>query len=242
MVCVRCGATVGEGDSLCLTCTQQGHQVLKCDFIKSTVTFFPIGTVLESPHDHPDGRKIDSRPASGGRSVSKISGKCAYKVDLSGSLEPGRPNEKQVMKVLKQLLEAEGKDVSPRNDAQDDRGVDGVMDINGNTVEVQIVTLPAGSSLWYKLANDQNVSLIGDRYQAVSLIRDALERKANKYKGDYLVHDSSHEGVFADTNLVDGYISKYGNPADEFSIKEVFIIGPTVKSSIRLGAATQPAR
>ena len=62
-------------------------------------------------------------------------------------------------------------------------------------------------------------------------------RLTKKFNGDYLVLDVSYIGAMVVSELVDDYISKYGNPNDEFSFNEVFIIGPTVKSSIRLGNA-----
>jgi hypothetical protein len=35
--------------------------------------------------------------------------------------------------------------------------------------------------------------------------------------------------------LVDAYIGMHGNPANEFSLVDVWIIGPTARSSVRLG-------
>ena len=41
--------------------------------------------------------------------------------------------------------------------------------------------------------------------------------------------------------LIDDYINKYGDPIDEFTFKDVWIIGVTAQSSIRLGTAVKPS-
>lgn len=241
MVCVRCGAAVEKGASLCLSCTQQGHQVLKCDFIKSTSTFYPIGTVLESPFGHPDGRSVISNPASGGQSVSKVDDNGTFQAKLSGSLNLGTSNEPHVIKILIQVLKAEDKDVSLIPGARDDRGQDALLSINDCQVEVQIVTIPAEPKLWKELADSKTSSRSGDRAEAVRLVREALEHKENKAEGALLVIDASHVSAMVGHKLIDDYISKHGNPTDEFSFKEVLIIGPTVKSSMRLETTVQPS-
>ena len=57
---------------------------------------------------------------------------------------------------------------------------------------------------------------------------------ANTARGTLLALDASHFGAIVGPNLVDAYFSRYRNPEDEFKFKEVWIIGPTVRSSARL--------
>ena len=85
------------------------------------MTGYPIGTVVESPFGHPQGRYVISKPASGGQSDSKVDDNGTLHVDLSGSLDKGTPNEWHVKKILEQALKAEGNDVHQVVDPKDDR-------------------------------------------------------------------------------------------------------------------------
>jgi hypothetical protein len=236
MVCAKCGAFLEEAATICFACTPRSY-VLKAEPGKLRITGSPVGFVVEGSPDHPDGRRVDYRPASGGQSVSQTDATGAFQADLSGSLERGRPGEPHVMKILAQVLRANGHDVRSVGGDRDDRGQDGLLSIDGRQVEVQIVSLPVDPQLWQELATRQASSRSGDRLVAVGLVRAALEHKAGRATGILLALDASHFGAMVGSKLVDAYIGMHGNPADEFSLVDVWIIGPTARSSVRLGPA-----
>jgi hypothetical protein len=236
MVCAKCGAFLEEAVTTCLVCTPRSY-VLKAEPGKFQITGSPVGFVVEGPPDHPAGRRVDYRPASGGQSVSQTDATGAFQADLSGFLERGRPGEQHVMKILTQALRANGHDVLSVGGARDDRGQDGLLSIDGRQVEVQIVSLPVDPQLWKELATRRASARSGDRLVAVKLVRAALEHKAGKAMGTLLALDAAHFGAMVGSKLVDAYISMHGNPADEFSLVDVWIIGPTARSSVRLGPA-----
>jgi hypothetical protein len=47
--------------------------------------------------------------------------------------------------------------------------------------------------------------------------------------------DAANFGALVGRRLVEAYRAKYANPVEEFSFAEVWIIGPTVPYSVRLG-------
>jgi hypothetical protein len=234
MVCAKCGASLEEAATTCPTCTPRSY-VLEAEPGKYQIAGSPVGFVAEGPPDHPAGRQVDYRSASGGQSVSQTDATGAFQADLSGSLERGRPGEWHVMKVLAQVLRANGYDVRSVVGLRDDRGQDGLLLIDGSKVEVQIVSVPSDPQLWNELANLRCSSRSGDRLVAVDWIRAALEHKKGKAKGTLLALDASHFGAMVGPKLVNAYLSMYRNPADEFSLRDVWIIGPTALSSVRLG-------
>ena len=139
------------------------------------------------------------------------------------------------MKVLIQALQATGRDVRQLDGARDECGEDGLLEVDGLEVGVQIrLCLPVNSQVGSELATRGASSPSGDQPEAVRWIREALKQKANTARGTLLALDASHFGAIVGPNLVDAYFSRYRNPEDEFKFKEVWIIGPTVRSSARL--------
>lgn len=194
----------------------------------------PIGMVVEGPPDSPQGRRLESRPASGGRAFSETDGTGTFVAELSGELDRGRHAEEQAIDVLIQALKARGDQVQLLPGSQDDRGEDGRLSINGITTPVQVVSVPADPSLWNELSRQGTALRQGD---GVGLVRQALLHKKDKAIGTLLVVDAAQVGAIVGPALVENYCRKHGDPEREFSLREAWIIGPTVRSTIRLRLA-----
>lgn len=201
---------------------------------KYEITPYPIGTVVESPPNHSGGRRVEYRPASGGKAISDTDTVGSFKAELSGRLERGKSNEPYVMKTLAAALRGQGHQVNRKRGARDDRGEDGLLVVDGRQIEVQIVTMPVDPDVWKTLTATGAFSGAGDLHAQVALVRGALERKALSAKGTLVALDAAHFGAIVRRELVDAYLAKYGNPVKEFSFDDVWIVGPTVRSSIRL--------
>jgi hypothetical protein len=117
---------------------------------------------------------------------------------------------------------------------RDDRGEDGRLSINGKNVEVQIVSMPADPELWKELSTHSAVSLEGKPDDAVRMVRQALLHKKDKAVGLLLALDAAHVGAIVGPNLVEDYLATHGDPEEEFSLAQVWIVGPTARSSFRL--------
>ena len=124
--------------------------------------------------------------------------------------------------------------MTPVGGDPDHEGEDGLLSINGQTVTIQIVTMPADSTLWKELSLADTASRQGTIDDAVQAVRNALMHKKYNAAGTLLALDAAHVGAIVSPRLVQAYQAMYGEPEEEFSLVEVWIIGPSVRSSIRL--------
>jgi len=239
MVCEVCGRDLQPLERACPTCGP-AHYVLKAQPGDYRITGYPMGTLVEGPPDSTEGRRVDSRPASGGRSYSSTDPTGAFTADLSGPLVRGRHGEERVLKVLTQALRARGEEVSSLVGGRDDRGEDGLLSIGGQTVRIQIVSMPVDPTVWKELSMDDAASREGTTDDAVRMVRDALVHKKDKAAGTLLALDAAHVGAIFGPRLVAAYQAAYGDPEEEFSLVEAWIIGPSARSSVRLGLRRPP--
>lgn len=230
-VCPHCDV---EMDGEPLTCPKCGrhHHVLQPKTAELLITGQPIGMVVEGDPESAGGRRLDSHPASGGKSLSTIDENGVFEIVLSGALDAGHPSESHVMKVLIDKVKASGADVHRIAGEQDERGEDALLKIDDDVVPVQVTTIP--TDIWDRLAKGEQVVLRGDTDAAVALIREAVERKSRSARGALLALDASHVGVIIRQKLLDAYACQFGNPCEEFGYRSVWIIGITSRSSIRL--------
>jgi hypothetical protein len=233
MVCVQCGQGLDAPDGAC-SCAALTY-VLNAGPGEMQITGQPIGVVVEGPPESPSGRRVDSRPALGGRSHSSTDGTGAFAAELSGPLDRGRLGEGHALEILIQVLRARGDEVTQLSCGRDDHGEDGLLLINGNRVPVQCVSLPVDPSLWRNLSLRDTASTSGLSQDAVQLVRQALIHKKGKATGTILVLDAAHVGAIVGPSLAESYRAAFGNPEEEFSLIEAWILGPTVRSAIRLG-------
>jgi len=138
------------------------------------------------------------------------------------------------MKVLVAAHKDQGHDVNQTRGAQDENGEDGLLVVDGRQIVTQIVTMPADEKVWRTLNTCGAASLPGDLRAQVGLVRGALERKANKATGALVALDATHFGALVGRKLVDAYLAEYRSPVEEFAFLDVWIVGPTVRSTVRL--------
>lgn len=179
---------------------------------------------------------MDSRPASGGHAYSRTDPTGAFAVELSGPLVRGRPGEERVIDVLTQAIRARGEEVAPLVGSRDDFGEDGLLSISDHTVCLQIVSVPVDSRVWRELSSDDCASQAGTADDAVRSVREALVHKRAKARATLLALDAVHFGAIVGPRLGEAYRAAHGDPEEEFDLIEAWIIGPTVRSSIRLGS------
>jgi hypothetical protein len=67
------------------------------------------------------------------------------------------------------------------------------------------------------------------------MVREALVHKKDKAAGTLLALDAAHVGAIVGPRLVEAYQAAHDDPEEEFSLVEAWIIGPTARSSVRLG-------
>lgn len=230
MNCEKCGQPLDQGSF----CRCSGNVIKVPLSGELGIKGSPLGMVVEGPPDSPKGRRVESSPSSGGRAYSRTDGTGRFVAELFVPLDRGRQGEKHAIEVLMQTLKARGDQVQLLPGGQDDRGEDARLLINGRTIYVQVVSIPVDPSFWKTLSTQGTALKEG---ACVDLIRQALLHKKNKANGTILVIDAAQVGAIVGPALVNTYYRTYDDPEREFSLQEVWIAGPTVRSTIRLHLA-----
>ena len=215
-------------------CSNCGGRVLKAEGAVFNYTGSRIGMIVEGDPNSPTGRRVESRPASGGTADSSVAADGAFQASLSGPLDLGRKGERRVIKTLCNKLRERGADVHVEDDARDDFGEDAILVIDGRRTPVQIVTVPNKAPIWKDLNVNKTVTLSGDLQGAVSILRDAVVAKSVKGKATILALDVAHIGAIVNRALVDAYLTAFGDPVAEFSFGAVWLVVPTPRSTIEL--------
>jgi hypothetical protein len=123
--------------------------------------------------------------------------------------------------------------------ACDHRGEDGVLQIDGYHVVVQIVTATPSASFWGEVAKGNKK--IQEKLTAVAeWIHTAINEKARRYSKEdklsmLLAVDVVHMGVLAGSQLGTQYKDSYGDPSVRFDFGAVWLIGPTENHVFKLG-------
>lgn len=210
------------------------HYRLQASAGSFSVTGFPVGFVVEGDPADPRGRRLDSRPASGGEVVSRVNADGSYEIQRAGPLDLGRKDEARARKVLLQALRTSGRTASLIEGANDDRGEDGKVVLDGRECVIQIVSVPADPEVWSELARAGHQANNGTLTDAIQALRSALERKRGVASGTLLVLNAAHLGAVLGPMLAQEYIRLYGDPSAEYGLREVWIVGPSARSSFRL--------
>jgi hypothetical protein len=233
MECPLCGRLIEAPEGTC-TCRPRAY-VLNAGPGRFTVTGQPVGFILEGPPESAAGRRVELAPASGGRSYSRTDRTGAFTVELSGPLNKGCANQQRVLGVLVQALRERGSVASLVDGSHDDRGEDGLLDLDGRRVPVQVVSMPADQSVWAELSARGVVYRSGPFDAAVKMVRQSLVHKKGKAIRTLLVLDACHFAAIIGPSLVRAYHEAYGDPEVEFSLIEAWLVGPTARSAFRLG-------
>lgn len=199
-----------------------------------SVTGGNIGTVHESDPEDPEGRFVHSHPASGGASHSVTDSSGTVAASMAGDLSFGKSAETAAMDRIIEAIRQRGDIVELvlKRDEDDQRGNDAVLLVNGNRVNVQIVSLPADAQLIKTLEKSGKAEL--EPSDAVEVLRRSMEKKRHKANDTILVLDAAQLGAVASPNVVGAYLDRYGDPEVEYGVRELWIAGPTTRSTIRL--------
>jgi hypothetical protein len=199
----------------------------------SSMVGYPVGFVMEGDPADPAGRRLESRPASGGEVTSRVDADGSYEVQRTGSLDLGRSDETRAIRVLLQALREAGHSAELVEGAEDGRGEDGRIRLDGFNYVLQIVSVPADDRVWSELARTGQHFEVGILGDVVEAVRVAFERKRRAAAGTILVLNAAHLGAVIGPKLVQNYFQRFGNPCDEYGVHEAWIVGPSARSTFR---------
>ena len=118
---------------------------------------------------------------------------------------------------------------------------DGVLQIYGDRVTVQIVTATPSASFWGWVAKGSG-EVQAKLTEATDWIQTAIAEKAKLYPMEnklsmLLAVDVVHMGVLAGSVLGTQYLKTYGDPSARFGFGAVWLVGPTEDNILTLGSS-----
>lgn len=236
--CLSCGATFLVAVGPCAQCGGAIELSIPLTGVEAKLVAGNVGTVLDSSTPL-GGQEIRYTAPTGSQSNASLVGD-RLNVQVKPPIDVGRPGEPRVMACILAHLAKAGKEptVLP---AKDQTGEDGVLQIAGARVTVQIVTATPNAAFWGDVARG-NGAVQTELTDAVEWIHSAISKKANLYPREnksltLLAVDLVHMGVLSDPVLCERYLVNHGDPSARFDFGAVWLVGPTENHVFSLGSS-----
>ena len=228
---------IALGDSLHLafrrpnTVDASWHYRLLARGAEFVLSGYPVGFVVEGDPAAPRGRRLESHPATGGHVVSRRHHDGGSDLRLEGPLPAGKSDEAHAIKVLLHVLNATGRVSTKLDGAEDSRGEDGRILIDGREVAVQVVSVPSHPVWWRKLSHGEVHDESGTTGDAIRFLREAFEKKRDRAAGTLLVLNAAHLGAVIGPDVILTYLATHPDPRNEFGLYAAWLVGPGARST-----------
>ena len=236
--CTKCGSALDSSNDACPLCGGSPNVVVQLTGQQINSTQGRLGTVTDEPGSD-GGRTIRQSTPSGARSISSLGGDRA-EIEVRRPIDVGRRlGEDRVLRDLEQRLRHEGYSIRPLPGRDDGKGEDGLLEISGERVVVQIVAIPADPKFWSAVAKESG-SWSGSIGEVTELLHAALKKKAEIYTKELrasmlLAIDAIHVAIAAFPEIVGRYLTTHDQPTEEFGFGTIWVVGPTMDTCARLG-------
>ena len=236
--CLSCGAIFLEAIGPCLQCGGSIEVSIPLTGVEVKCIAGQVGTVADSPTSL-GGQKIRYAAPTGSRSDASM--ECnLLTIQVKPPIDVGRPGEPRVLSCIVAYLDKNGRKliILP---ATDQAGEDGVLQIYGDRVTVQIVTATPSASFWGRVAKGSG-EVQAKLTEATDWIHTAIAEKAKLYPKEnklsmLLAVDVVHMGVLAGSVFGTLYLKTYGDPSARFNFGAVWLVGPTEDNILTLGSS-----
>lgn len=236
--CLSCGAKFFEAIGPCAKCGGTIELSISLTGVEVKVAAGNVGTVADSRTPF-GGQQIRYSAPTGSQSEASLVGDLLT-VQVKPPIDVGRPGEPRVLACIVAHIAKSGE--TPTNlPATDQIGEDGVLQIAGTRVTVQMVTATPNVSFWGCVARGGG-SVQAGLTEAVEWIHSAVSEKAKLYPKEdkssmLLAIDVVHIGVLSGSTLSKKYLTIHGDPADCFGFGAVWLVGPTENHVVSLGSS-----
>jgi hypothetical protein len=196
-----------------------------------------VGTVAEERDASGDQFRIRTQTPEGA-SAHELLGDGVVSLNIHGPTQTGRKGEARALDTLLSRLRQEGHQ-PVLEAARDDRGEDGILLLQDERLTLQVVSVPSYPSLW-RDANRDSATTSVPVADAAKWIRDAVFAKfTNTSPAErgttIVVLDAGLAGVLSAHEVVDAYLTLYGDPHLEFGLASIWLVGPTPSTTARFG-------
>ncbi len=236
--CLSCGAVFLEAIGPCSQCGGPIEVSISLTGVEVKCIAGQVGTVADSPTSL-GGQQIRYAAPTGSRSDASM--ECnLLTLQVKPPIDVGKLGEPRVLACVVAYLDKNGKE-SATLPATDQAGEDGVLQIYGDRVTVQIVTATPSASFWGRVAKGSG-EVQAELTEATDWIHTAIAEKAKLYpkvnkSSMLLAVDVVHMGVLAGAVLGTQYLKTHGDPSARFGFGAVWLVGPTENHILTLGSS-----
>jgi hypothetical protein len=204
--------------------------------VEAKFTTGQVGTVADSPTPL-GGQQIRYTAPTGSQSDATLVGDL-LNVQVKPPIDVGRPGEPRVLACIVAHLAKAGK-TAIALPATDQVGEDGVLQIAGTRVTIQIVTATPNAAFWGCVARGGG-AVQTELTEAIAWIHSAISEKAKLYPKEnkasmLLAIDVVHMGVLSGSTLGERYLTIHGDPSVRLHFGAVWLVGPTENHVHSLG-------
>jgi hypothetical protein len=236
--CQDCGATFLEAVGPCTKCGGTIEMSITLTGVQTKCLVGNVGVVADSPTPH-GGQQIRYRSPTGSQAEASLVGN-QFTVQVKPPVEVGTNFEQRVLSCVVDYLQKSGK-IPTSMSGNDAKGEDGVLQIDGDRVIVQIVTATPGTEFFGSVAKG-NGEVQGELNQALDWIHTAISKKGKRYAEEVkssmlLCVDVVNMGVLASPVVGTQYLERYGDPSAHFGFGAVWLVGPTENNILKLGTS-----
>jgi len=202
-----------------------------------------VGAVANEPLAD-GGRKYSTTTQTGNRSVA-ASGPEGVATKYIGRADQKYVRERRVERCVAAWLIRRGHTVDVAGIAKEDhshdqRGADGVLTVDSDPVELQVVTIPADGDLWRDAAQQGHAEQSRTWDEWVRCVSEAIEGKRAKYPPEVrqamlLALDAEHVGPLIASPEVLAEISRNYESSPGGRFWAVLIVGPTENDVAPIG-------
>jgi hypothetical protein len=165
-------------------------------------------------------------------------GQISLKVE--GATNVGRDGEPRALKTFRQRLQADGLTVTISREPERDKwGEDATLLVGQRRYVMQVVTTPGAKKFWQQARTGSALTQV-EVQKAVEWLRSSVEAKAKdtspaERPRTVVLIDARHAGHLGTPPILESYLSRFSSPVVEFGFASVWVVGPTVPYSARLG-------
>jgi hypothetical protein len=231
--CTKCGGAIDRARLICSSCGARA-ELVTFGFTSDA----PIITLGMSAKRSASGNTETHVMAPGSTSEAQIDGAGQMAINVRGAKGVGTLGESRVATMLCQRLNSDGHQAS-YSSAEDSRGEDRILDVNGTRFVLQVTVIPGDRGFW-RDANLSSASTIVPPAQSAQWIEDCLQRKAQAAERSQtvLALDALHAAPLAEPAIIQEYLSRYGDPARRLGFASVWVVGPTPLQCARIGSGS----
>lgn len=223
--------------SKCPSCGKVGY-LLNAEAGSLKVVGFPPSIIVEGtdPVTQDTFVRVDDPHVL---SEARLTPEGSVTLGVKGAKGVGRPAQQNVTAVLYDKLKATG--LAPSfKEGVDSRGEDALLLIDGTELVVQIVTTPSVPAFWREASVSSASTQVGLQ-RAADWVHGTADQKAQSMSSDQrrrtvLAIDARHASIVARPEVTNTYLSKYPDPQVEYGFASIWIVGPTVRQTVRLGS------